>query len=50
MRTRQVEDTLIAATAHIHRMTLVTRNIGDFEDTGVDVINPFEPIPKEIRP
>jgi hypothetical protein len=50
MRTCQVEDTLIAATAHIHRMTLVTRNVGDFESTGVTLFNPFDPIQKETRP
>jgi predicted nucleic acid-binding protein len=40
-RTRQVEDTLIASTAFVHHMPLVTRNVRDFEDTGVTVINPW---------
>jgi predicted nucleic acid-binding protein len=35
-------DTMIAATALQHRMTLVTRNVIDFENTGVALINPFE--------
>ena len=34
-------DSLIAATAHAHNLSLVTRNIRDFEDLGIDVINPF---------
>ena len=34
-------DTMIAATALQHRMTLITRNVTDFEKTGVALINPF---------
>lgn len=41
-RTRQLADALIAATAHVHSLTLVTRNVADFEDTGIAVINPWE--------
>lgn len=33
---------IIAATALIHGMTMVTRNVADFESTGVDFINPWE--------
>lgn len=32
-------DTLIAATVLVHGMTLVTRNLDDFEPTGVQIIN-----------
>lgn len=35
-------DKQIAATALIHELTVVTRNIDDFRDTGVALINPFE--------
>lgn len=35
-------DKQIAATALIHRLTVVTRNQRDFEATGVRVLNPFE--------
>ena len=34
-------DKLIAATALIHDLTLVTRNTKDFETTGVKLLNPF---------
>jgi predicted nucleic acid-binding protein len=37
----QVPDALIAATAQVHDWTLVTRNVKDFEHTGVRVLNPF---------
>ena len=37
-----VVDALIAATADVHGMTVVTRNVKDFEHAGVPVLNPFE--------
>jgi toxin FitB len=37
-----VIDGLLAATAKIHRMTLVTRNAADVADLGVQILNPFE--------
>ncbi|MGH7565017.1 MAG: type II toxin-antitoxin system VapC family toxin [Gemmatimonadota bacterium] len=37
-------DGLLAATARVHGLTLVTRNTGDLERTGVPLINPFEPV------
>jgi predicted nucleic acid-binding protein len=37
-----VIDGLLAATAKIHRMTLVTRNTADIVDLGVHILNPFE--------
>ena len=37
-----VIDGLMAATAKIHRMTLVTRNTADIADLGVHILNPFE--------
>ncbi len=39
--TRSQADMLIAATAQIHQLTLVTRNIRDFEGCGLSLINPF---------
>lgn len=40
--TRSQADMLIAATAKIHQLTLVTRNIRDFEGCEVSLLNPFE--------
>ncbi len=34
-------DALIAATALVHRLTVVTRNVNDFLPTGVQVLNPW---------
>ena len=39
---RPVRDTLIAATAFVHGMTLVTRNINDFRAAGVPLFNPWD--------
>ncbi|MER8432017.1 type II toxin-antitoxin system VapC family toxin [Mesorhizobium caraganae] len=41
-RTRGSADTLIAATALVHDLILVTRNVTDFDDTGVTVLNPWD--------
>ena len=38
---RSDRDALIAATALVHGMTVVTRNVADFADTGVVIINPW---------
>lgn len=40
---RPERDALIAATAIIHGMPLVTRNVRDFASLGVTLINPWEP-------
>jgi toxin FitB len=37
-----VRDGLIAATALLYGMTVVTRNLADFESTGVPVLNPWQ--------
>jgi hypothetical protein len=44
---RAERDALIAATAMVHGMTVVTRNVGDFEATGVALLNPWD---SEARP
>jgi hypothetical protein len=35
-------DALIAATALVHGLTVVTRNSSDFRRTGVKLVNPWE--------
>lgn len=40
---RSDRDALIAATAQVHGMTVVTRNVDDFKPTGVAILNPFKP-------
>jgi predicted nucleic acid-binding protein len=35
------EDAMIAATARVNGLTVVTRNVADFKALGVDVFNPF---------
>lgn len=37
-----IVDGLMAATARVHELTLVTRNVADVAMTGVSVLNPFE--------
>ena len=39
---RSERDALIAATALVHGMTVVTRNVADFAATGVAVVNPWD--------
>ena len=36
-------DGLLAATALVHDLTFVTRNVADVAHTGVSILNPFEP-------
>lgn len=38
---RPVRDGLIAATALVHGLTVVTRNLADFQPCGVTLINPW---------
>lgn len=39
---RSDRDALIAATAIVHGMTVVTRNVADFTPTGVQILNPWQ--------
>jgi predicted nucleic acid-binding protein len=38
---RSHRDALIAATALVHGMTVVTRNVADFESIGTEIFNPW---------
>jgi len=42
-------DALIAATAMVHRMTVVTRNVADFAATGAPVLDPWSPVARPPR-
>jgi toxin FitB len=42
--TLQYEDAMIAATAGVHQLAVVTRNVADFAPFGVATLNPFEPV------
>ena len=37
-----IEDAMIAATAAVHRLTVMTRNMRDFDQLGVDLLNPSD--------
>jgi predicted nucleic acid-binding protein len=39
---RPERDALIAATALVHGMTMVTRDVGDFATMGVSLLNPWD--------
>jgi len=41
-RTLSVIDGILAAVALRHSALLATRNVSDFQDTGVEVVNPWE--------
>ncbi|TBC14827.1 type II toxin-antitoxin system VapC family toxin [Rhizobium ruizarguesonis] len=43
-------DLALAATARVHRLVLVTRNIKDFEGRGTRLLNPFTDPPERIEP
>jgi len=36
-----IEDAMIAATARVHGLTVATRNVKDFADFGVELLNPY---------
>ncbi|MCB9767793.1 MAG: type II toxin-antitoxin system VapC family toxin [Candidatus Omnitrophica bacterium] len=42
-RTMPAIDSLFAATANYHRLTIVTRNAKDFDYPEIDVMNPWSP-------
>lgn len=41
IRNVPVVDGLLAATAVVHNLTLVTRNVSDVQGLGADLFNPF---------
>ena len=45
-RAMPVKDSLIAATARQHRLTIATRNVDDYHHAGVALVDPFESVGK----
>ncbi len=41
-RSMPIKDSLIAATALVHGLTVVTHNRRDFEKAGVEIVDPFD--------
>jgi predicted nucleic acid-binding protein len=41
-RTMPIKDSLIAATARQHGLTIATRNVADYRYAGAPIVNPFE--------
>jgi predicted nucleic acid-binding protein len=41
LQSRPMADALIAATATVHRKILVTRNVADFQNLGVQIVDPW---------
>lgn len=39
---RAERDALIAATALVHRLRMVTRNVADFEPMGIELLDPWQ--------
>jgi len=44
---KSVDDAGLAATARVHGLTVVTRNIKDFDGRGVKVVDPFKAARKQ---
>lgn len=42
-RPLNILDGLLAATARHHRLVLATRNVKDFQELGIQILNPWEP-------
>jgi predicted nucleic acid-binding protein len=49
VKPRNTVDSLIAASASVHHLTVVTGNTGDFEGCGVPVLNPWQPESRHSR-
>ena len=45
--TKPERDGLLAATALVHGLTMVTRNVNDFQGTGVTLLDPWQAQPKD---
>lgn len=43
---KNADDVVLAATAHVHDLVIVSRNVNDFVGRGVKVLDPFKKIPK----
>lgn len=41
-QTKPVIDSLLAATALTYKLTMATRNVNDFKNAGIELVNPFQ--------
>lgn len=46
---KNIEDAGLAATAVVQGLTVVTRNVTDFQERGVEVLNPFKKLAKPAK-
>ncbi|MDK4731495.1 type II toxin-antitoxin system VapC family toxin [Rhizobium sp. CNPSo 3490] len=47
---KHVDDAGLAATAEVHNLIMVTRNVSDFDGRGVAVLDPFKKSPRPVPP
>lgn len=47
---KHIDDTGLAATAHVHGLVLVTRNVKHVAGRGIAALDPFKTSPRIVRP
>lgn len=49
VKDKNQRDRALAATARVHHFVLVTRNVADMAGCDVDILDPFQAVPKVVR-